>query len=144
MTLFSTGINQFAVDLHSFCKLSSAHREDYSSMEELTDITSNYLLSHSSVRSLTLKNVLVRIIEQWENLKKILPQFLTKVKRVQKICQGLKEVQKYRGAFEWSINTAALGLCCFSVKTVWNLSYQISIRKVTYLPVIQQNEHFAN
>ena len=64
VTPFSTGINQFAVDLHSFFKLSSAHREDYSSMEELTDITSNYLLSHSSVRSLTLKNVLVRIIEQ--------------------------------------------------------------------------------
>ena len=32
--------------------------------------------------------------------EKILPQFLTKVKRIQKIYQRLKEVQKYLGAFE--------------------------------------------
>ena len=32
--------------------------------------------------------------------KKIVSQFPTKVKRVQKICKELKEVQNHRGAFE--------------------------------------------
>ena len=57
----------FAVDFHGFFKLSSIHCKDYSSMEKLADITSKYLLHQSSVCWLTMKYVLVRIIEQWEN-----------------------------------------------------------------------------
>ena len=61
-------IDQFAVDLHGFIKLSSARREDYSNLQDLTEVTSQYVLHHSSVRWPTLKSVLVRIIEQWTNL----------------------------------------------------------------------------
>ena len=59
-----TDIDQFTVDLHGFFKLSSAQREDYKEIEDVTDVTSHYALRHSSVRWLTLKFVLVRIIEQ--------------------------------------------------------------------------------
>ena len=61
VTALPIDIDQFVVDLHVFFKFSSARREDYSSMEPLTDITSKYLLHHSSVRWLTLKYFLVRI-----------------------------------------------------------------------------------
>ena len=60
MTVLPIDIDQFTVDLHGFFQLSSARREDYSSMEELTYITSKYLLRHSSVRWLTLEYVLSR------------------------------------------------------------------------------------
>ena len=139
-------IDQFAVDLHNFFKLSSARHKDYSSMEELANITSKYLLRHSSVRWPTLKYVLVRIIEQWENLKKYFLSFLPKLKDFKRYVKdkGLKKVQKHRGAFERSINTTVLGLYCISVKPVWNFSYHISVRKAAYSLVVQWNEHLAN
>ena len=62
-------IDQFAVDLHGFFKLSSVQREEYKEIEDITDVTAHYALIHSSVRWLTLKFVPVQIIEQWENLR---------------------------------------------------------------------------
>ena len=43
-------IDQFAVNLHSFFKLSSARREDYTKLQELTEVAAQYVLRHSSVR----------------------------------------------------------------------------------------------
>ena len=48
--------------------------------------------------------------------EKIFPQFLTKVKRVQKICQGLKEVQKHR--LNDPLTLAYLVFCYVSVKPI--------------------------
>ena len=62
-------IDQFAVDLHGFFKLSSVQREEYKEIEDITDVTAHYALRHSSVRWLTLKLVPVQIIEQWKNLR---------------------------------------------------------------------------
>ena len=62
-------IDNFAVNLHGFFKLSSARHEDYSHLEDVTEVTAHYVLRHSSVRWLTVKYVLARIIEQWSNLK---------------------------------------------------------------------------
>ena len=39
-------IDQFAVDLHGFYKLSSARREDYSNLQDLTEVASQYVLRH--------------------------------------------------------------------------------------------------
>ena len=38
VALLPIDINQFAVDLHGFFKLPAACREDYSTMEELTEV----------------------------------------------------------------------------------------------------------
>ena len=43
-------IDQFAVNLHSFFKLYSARREDYTKLQELTEVAAQYVLQHSSVR----------------------------------------------------------------------------------------------
>ena len=56
-------IDNFAVNLHGFFKLSSARREDYSHLEDVTEVTTHYIFYHSSVHWLTMKYVLVRIIE---------------------------------------------------------------------------------
>ena len=37
-------LDQFAIDLHFFFKLSAARREDYSKTSEITDITAVYML----------------------------------------------------------------------------------------------------
>ena len=55
-------IDQFAYDVHFF-KLSSARREDYAALEELTNITAWYALQHVSSRWLTLKPVILRLLE---------------------------------------------------------------------------------
>ena len=52
-------IDQFACDVHFFFKLSSARREDYAALEELTNVTAWYALRHVSSRWLTLKLVIL-------------------------------------------------------------------------------------
>ena len=42
--------DEFAVDIHQFFKLSSARREDYRSMEEITEVLAKYAIKHSSTR----------------------------------------------------------------------------------------------
>ena len=74
-------IDQFAVDLYGFFKLSSAPREDYKEIEDVTDVTAHYVFRHSSVRWLTLKFIHVRTIEQWENLRAYFLEFLPKQKK---------------------------------------------------------------
>ena len=43
-------IGNFAVNLRSFFKLSSGRREDYSHLQDVTEVTAHYVLRHSSVR----------------------------------------------------------------------------------------------
>ena len=62
-------VDQFAIDLHFFFKLSAARREDYREVSQLTDVTSQYVIKHCQTRWLSLDKGLVRIIEQYENLK---------------------------------------------------------------------------
>ena len=65
----SVNVDQFAVDLHFFFKLSAARREDYRGVSELTDVTTYYVIKHCQTCWVGLDKVLLRIIEQYENLK---------------------------------------------------------------------------
>lgn len=87
-------IDSFAVNLHGFFKLSSARREDYRNLEALTSVTSQYVLRHSSVRWLTMKYVVVRIIEQWPNLKEYFLKFLPKQKEFKKSVSPTKRYKQ--------------------------------------------------
>ena len=42
----NVNVDQFAIDLHFFFKLSSARREDYRGVSELTDVTTHYVIKH--------------------------------------------------------------------------------------------------
>ena len=56
-------------------------REDYKEIEDVTDATAHYALRHSPVHLLTLKFVLVRTTEQWEDLRAYFLEFLPKQKK---------------------------------------------------------------
>ena len=71
---------RFLFNMHVFFKMASARREDYNHLEDVTEVTANNVLCHSSVHLLTMKHVLVRIIEQWPNLKEYVITFLPKQK----------------------------------------------------------------
>ena len=71
-------IEQFIVDINAFSKLSSARREDYSKLEEITELPSHFSLEYFSTRCFPLKKVTVRILEQWENLTEYFLIFIPK------------------------------------------------------------------
>ena len=94
VTKLPIDIDQFAVDLHRFFEFPVARREDCSKMQDLTDITSNYVLRHSSVRCSTVILVLVRIIGYLENLKEYFCIFTPKQIEFKKSVKYKKD-QKY-------------------------------------------------
>ena len=69
-------IEQFLIDLHFFFKLSSARREDYKEIEDLTDVTTEFMLRYCSTRWLYIGKTVLRVMEQNENIKLY---FLTKL-----------------------------------------------------------------
>ena len=77
----------FFCDLHFFFKLSSARREDYRALQEVTDVIAHFMLSHISSRWLTIKDVAVRVLEQYPNLREYFLRALPKQK-------GFKQLQK--------------------------------------------------
>ena len=88
-------LEQFIVDISSFFKLSGARREDYSKLEEITELPPHFFLKHSSTRWVTLKKVTVRILEQWANLTEYFLKFIPKQPNF-KSKNGLKENKRYQ------------------------------------------------
>ena len=97
-------VDQFAVDIHIFFKLSAARRADYKSMAKRTDVVAEYALKHSTTRWVTLRKVLMRLIEQYDNLKEYFLTFLPttssfkanveKSKRYERICESLNDYSR--------------------------------------------------
>ena len=81
----------------AFFKWSSARREDYSNLQDLTEVASQYVLRHSSVRWLTSKFVLVRIIEQWTNLTEYFCKYIPKQKEFK---SSIKDIKRYKNIIE--------------------------------------------
>ena len=67
-------VEQLLIDVYFFFKYSSTRREDYKEMENLTNVTAEYLLKYCSTRWLYIGKVVVRMMEQMENIKE---HFLT-------------------------------------------------------------------
>ena len=109
-TAFKTGLQElnfpydsFFHDLSFFFHLSSARREDYKKLEDITDVTAHYVKKHGPTRWLSMKNVGVRVLEQKENLSEYFLNFLPKQKgfkrsdRYDRIIKELKrpEIEAY-------------------------------------------------
>jgi len=88
-------LDQIAIDLHFFFKLSAARREDYREVSSITEVTSHYVLKHCQTRWLSLDRVLVRIFEQFENLKEY---FLIKLPTLPGFNgkNGIRETERYQ------------------------------------------------
>ena len=62
-------LDLIATDLHFFFKRSTARRQDYKMVEEITEITVWSLKKHVDSRWLSINLSLVRILDQMENLR---------------------------------------------------------------------------
>ena len=82
MTFFQTCI--------FFFKRSSARRDDYASLANITGVTAEYLKEHAETRWVSMKYQALRCLEQWENLKEYFLKFLPQQKNFK------KEVEKTR------------------------------------------------
>ena len=69
-------VEQLLIDVYFFFKYSSARREDYKEMENLIDVTAEYLLKYCWTRWLYIGKVAVRIMEPMENIKEYFLNFL--------------------------------------------------------------------
>ena len=76
VTSLNFDVDQYALDIHFFFKLSVSHRADYKSISSVTNSTAQYALKHSTTRWITLRKVVVRLIEQHENLKEYIFTFM--------------------------------------------------------------------
>lgn len=68
--------DEFPRDIWFFFKLSPARREDYKLASLITELESATFFRHVNSRWLSLKKVLTRILDQWENLVEYFLKFL--------------------------------------------------------------------
>ena len=104
-------VDEFAVNLHGFFKMSSARREDYRKMGDLTDVVAEYALRHSSTRWLTMKYVIVRMIEQWANIKLY---FLKHVPKQPEFKKSVSETRRYKQIVNVLKDELALSVLSFA------------------------------
>ena len=82
---FQFEFDDFFNDIHFFFKLSSARREDYVSLQTITNVAAEYAKKHTSTTWLSMKYVCIRILEQLPNLKEYFLEFLPKTKEFSKL-----------------------------------------------------------
>ena len=80
-------LDDFFIDIHSFFKLSSARREDYTSLESVTGVVAEYAKKHGKTRWVS-----VWYLEQWPNLKEYFLKFLLKQKNFK---QEVENIARY-------------------------------------------------
>ena len=73
-------LDDFFTNIRSFFKLSSARREDYTSLESVTGVVAEYTKKQVETRWVSMKYVVVWSLEQWPNLKGYFLKFLRKQK----------------------------------------------------------------
>ena len=88
-------VEQFIVDINTFFKLSSAHREDFRALEEVTELPAHFTIKHSSTRWVTLKRLAVRLLKQWKNLTEYFLVYLPKQSNF-KWKNEIKENKRYQ------------------------------------------------
>ena len=89
----SFDVDEYALDIHFFFKLSAGQRAEYKSIGDVTNIVSEYAMKHSWTRWVTLRKVVAWLIEQQENLKEYFYNFFPKI-------TGFRDVKK-TPRYEW-------------------------------------------
>ena len=109
-------IEQFLIDLLFFFKLSSAGREDYKELEEMTDVTAEFMLRYCSTRWLFIGKAVLRVMEQMDNLKLY---FLTKLPTLAgfKGKKGVGSTERYQRIKKMLNNDLLLPCMSFVVYT---------------------------
>ena len=106
-------LDDFFNDIHFFFKLSSARREDYSSLEAIKNVVVEYVQKHTEAKRLSMKYVTLRCLDQWINLKEYFLNFLPKQKNFK---HEISKAQRYvciKAALEEPLTDAYLSFCTF-------------------------------
>lgn len=127
--------DEFATDLHSFFKASSARREDFKSLEEITSVTVEFLTRHVSNRWLTAGPVAERILQQWPNLKEYFLKFLPQQKTVEKQLSNSERFKRIRLCLKNDTVKCYLSFIAFTHKSFekFSLCFQSESPKVHLL-----------
>ena len=105
--------DEFFYDVHLFFKLLSAHREDYASLGELTNVVAKYAMKHTSTRWLSMKYVCIRLLEQLPNLKEYFLKFLPKTNQYNKL-KKTERYQRIKSILADPMSEAYLSFCAFA------------------------------
>ena len=91
LTLISMNLQLKYISFSKFFR-----REDYESMENITEVVAKYVLKHSSTRWLTLKYVTLWLHEQWENICEYFLKSLSKQKTFNQTVNNTKRYERIR------------------------------------------------
>ena len=92
-------LDDFFTDIHFFFKVSSARREDYTSLEGVTGAVAEYAKKHAETRWVSMKYVAVRCLEQWPNLKEYFLKFLPKQKNFKREIENTARYTRLKTCF---------------------------------------------
>ena len=107
-TAFRKGISEltydidgFLEDLYFFFKYSSARKKDFLAIQDLTNVTAQFLKQPAETRWIAIKYVAVRVLDQYPNIKEYFLKFLPEEKnfrstfektdRYKRICKYLND-----------------------------------------------------
>ena len=113
ITSVSFNLDQVFMDSHFFFKLSNAWREDYQGLRSLTDTLDKFVIKHVETRWLSMKQVAVRIVEQWDNLTEYFLKFLPKQKDTFRKIKKTARYQRIAVVLEDSITLVYVSFCAF-------------------------------
>ena len=77
---FDIDLDQIVLDLYGFFKYSSKRIHDYFDVETFTELQGRRMLKYVSTRWISMQDVLIRVLEQFSNLKKYFLQVLPEQK----------------------------------------------------------------
>lgn len=89
-------LDGFAYDLWYFFKNSSARKEDFQLSELTSEVKTHVMIKHIASRWLCIKKVVIRITDQWQNLKIYFLEYLPNQKGFAKDIETTDRYQKIR------------------------------------------------
>ena len=77
---FDIDLDKTVLDLYGFFKYSAKRIHDYFDVETFTEVSGRRMLKHILTRWISIQDILIRVIEQFSNLKKYFLQVLSEQK----------------------------------------------------------------
>ena len=141
-TSMSFILGQFFTEIYFFFKLSSARQEDYWSLNCLTGTLGKFVIKHVETGWLSMKQVAVRVVEQYDNLTEYFLKFLPS-KDMPSKNQETCEVSDNNWSTWGFINFSVCVILCFYSLRFWNASVIILIRQAYDTSLISRNAIIA-
>ena len=112
----SFDFEEFIHDLNFFLKHSSARREDYKSMEEITEVTTWFMLQYVNSRWLSLKPAILRILDQLPNIKEYFLRFLPNQKNFKREIQQTDRYKRIIAVLKDKMMPSYLSFAAFAAQ----------------------------